>query len=109
MRLFYNKKTKQIVGTVDGFQPISDNVRIVPGGLDPDDIGYEDIELGSEKEELARKLMDPHTPLGIDMVEFSAKDGVREVSDAKKEKVVKKRQENAKRFEERLQKLSGSL
>jgi hypothetical protein len=87
MKIFYNLKTGEVLGTVDGFNDIaSAGISIQPAGVDPNDIAEEVIDLGHPKEELARRLMDPLDPLK--MVHLSGGlDGVEEMKEDQKEKV----------------------
>jgi len=61
MRIFYSKKTGQIVGTVDGFSqgPDLDKTMIIPKGTKKEDIGMHNIKLGDKEEKLAREFEDP--------------------------------------------------
>jgi len=85
MRIFYDTKTGDVVGTVEGFDDDkTEGIMMVPGGSAPSDIGVEVIGLGHRQEELARRLMDPRDPLKIHYLEF--KGGIKELSDKDKKK-----------------------
>jgi hypothetical protein len=69
MRLFINKATGEVIGTVDGFDDhLTEGVMILPGDLQPDDVEALTIGLGDPNEKMARRLMDAKDELSIDML-----------------------------------------
>ena len=67
MRIFFDKKTGEIIGTIDGFSddPVLDKMMIVPGNMKPEDIGKENIHLGHPLELAARMFENPQHPANV--------------------------------------------
>lgn len=102
MKIFWNKKTGEIIGTVDGFDQSHDGISITPAGIPLEDIGEETIVPGHPKEALARKLMDPRDELGIHLLKVEG-DGIAEMNSGEKKAVkarIRKQEEESRRRQE---------
>lgn len=106
MRIFYNRHTGQVIGTVDGFDEKTEEmtgVTIVPGNLTKDDVGVEVIGLGHPKEELARRLLEGTDPLNIDFIKVTSR-GVVEKTKAEKNQILAQRAKERKDYEDHIAK-----
>lgn len=92
MKLFYDKNTGEIRGTVDGFGP-DRGIKIAP---DDPDVVERNIQLGDSDEQLARNLLNPHYELDIEMVRI--KDGLaEEKTEEEKQQIKENRRQAAER------------
>lgn len=97
MKVFYNKKTGDIIGTVDGFdEDLIKGVKIQPSGIPSGQIVEEVIGLGHPKEALARRLLEPRDELGIQFLKIGS-GGIEEMTEPEKTAVRKKQKPRAPR------------
>lgn len=103
MKIFYNTKTGQVIGTVDGFNDVeTKGIRITSSGIPDEDIAEEVIGLGHPKEKLARRLMNPHDELGVQFLK-AGKKGIEEMTGTEKAVVKTRLKKEAEEIEQRRQ------